>query len=317
MKNVSKKYIVILLLIAIIAFKIFIDNYNPYEKLFAEMEFANVLSWSSYDIVGNKSICGFRPYDLRWGEFKPVILDYLDNDEYVGLSYPYQFQDIVYYTSKIKETEEACIVSRYGGNTELILKKHGNITYKKISENNLYYLYANALWKYNLTEKIDELIIGEVDEFYGFDIDEKGRLLYTSKDGNIQVYDTGESKIITEGRVAKFIDSNNIVFANEDKILTKNLTAGDEKVIKKGVKCINILLTPSRTSFFYIHQEYPPTYLDEGHHYDKLGVMMTNGKHNRNIPCLPKYTYGMELLDYYNDYYINHTVKLFSNWNLK
>jgi hypothetical protein len=115
------------------------------------------------------------------------------------------------------------------------------------------------------------------------------------------------------GKAGKFIDDNNIVFTDLDKICRLDLHNQNTSVIKNGVNCKYILLNPSKTHIIYVNI----TSAKDGggmFEYEGLYIMLLNGKNCSFIRGFSPYTFGIEWIDYYTEYYITHTIKKFSGY---
>ena len=259
-----------------------------------------LIVWSTYDFTSAKSISGIQT--SRYGDFN--IYDYLRSETYVGLSYPYKYGAKVYYTTEKQDTGEECIVERAGGETTLILSQYGKITYKKMHDDHLYYIFENQIRKLDMSANIDTEIVNGVEPTYGFDINSIGEILYTSAFADkLMLLKPVDNTAITicDGRAAKFIDDDNIIFAESDKIYRMSLANNKTKVIKSKVNCTYILLNPAKTHIIYTCLKPTPDAPDM-YAFEELYVMSIDGKNHkmvngfrRNIP--DSKTYGIGWVD--------------------
>ena len=259
-----------------------------------------LIVWSAYDYTLTKSISGILT--SRHGIFE--IFDYLNSEEYNGLSYPYQHEDIIYYTTQNLIAGKDSIISRTAEETHFILSHQGDITYKKIYDSQLYYIINKQIRKFDMHTEHDMEVINDVNPDFGFDINSAGEILYTSALSEelmlLRPTDSQASRIC-DGRAAKFIDDDNIVFAFSDKIYRFNLIDQNRKVVKNRVNCTYILLNPLKTHIIFTHMR-PTVDAPDMYAFEELYIMSVNGRNCRQINGFRSHipntaTYGIEWID--------------------
>ena len=275
-----------------------------------------IVTWSTYDFNLTQSIVGKETGRIS---SRMYIFDYLLNEEFEGLSYPYQYSSgSVYYTTYSKFLDSNCIIEKkQDGEIVPILYKDGYITYKKIYENNLFYICNDELRRINLVTKEDVILFEGVDFKAGFDINDVGELLFTcNNNGAKEIYLMGmdlNPRFISEGSSGRFLDEKNIVLISSNNISKINVDTMEEEVLKKDIRCKYVLLNPSKTHIFYIEMmgSKDNSYMFE---FETLWLMNLTSKRSVEITEFPRYSYGIEWIDCYNDYYAEYTVKRFSGY---
>ena len=252
--------------------------------------------WSADDFSSTKSVSGIKT--SRYPVF--YVYDYMNSDDYIGLSFPYQHYETTYYTTQKKDTGEECIIVRTADKVGLILSKDGTIMYKKIYNNQLYYIFNNTIRRFDLKTGSDEEVINGIAPAYGFDINSVGDVLYTANFVMLLRLDDMTESAICLGKAAKFIDDSNIVYSYLDRICRMNIVTKDYSIIKSKVNCRYILLNPSRTHIIYINMT---SSKDGGDMfmYEGLYIMLLNGKNHNAISGYPSFSYGLEWIDYLNN----------------
>jgi hypothetical protein len=289
MKTLKK--IIIFIMAIVLGCFVSVIYYTSKPPIFLDFDYG-LIAWSTNDYKSVKSISGIKT--LYKGYF--YSFDYLDSEKYIGLSFPYQHGDIMYYTSQEKDTGEECIIARAKEEISFLLSKKGKITYKKIYDNQLYYILDNDIRRFDLNTGKDIEIISNVQTTYGFDINSRGEILYTVGYVMLLNSDYTTAIKICDGKAAKFIDDDNIIYTNTDRICCMNLGSQNITVIREKVNCIYILLTPTRTHAFYINMT-PAKDAGDMFTYETLYVMLLNGKNHNVIHGYPHDTYGIEWIN--------------------
>jgi len=308
--NKKKILLILIFVILILPYINYFWTKYQYNKLNSGFDEGAII-WSMFDYNGNESIVFFRLEDLMRNRY-PItyVYDYLDNMDFVGLTYPYQNGERIYYTTHNKKSKYDSIICRFEDKIELILSKNGYISHKKIFNNQLYYIMNDELWRSNLSNKSDELVISDLNFMNGFDINENGEILYTSNmaDRVMLLKQNGNKCFIAEGKAAKFIDNDNIIFVNEESIISLNLKNNFKKIIKKDVNCTYILLNPKKTHVFYIHLTEKYNLLGP---LEILNYMKIDGNFDARITRFPSNAYpdhnlGIEWINYRTKYFENN-----------
>lgn len=111
MKNIKKVNIAIIG-IAIIFVMLFF-TINKFHYKFSDEE-SDFFVWSTGGCNGIYTILGMRTDNVTgvYRGYQVYPIDSLDNKEFVGLTYPFQINDTIYYTTTDTETSEKCIISK-------------------------------------------------------------------------------------------------------------------------------------------------------------------------------------------------------------
>jgi hypothetical protein len=214
---------------------------------------ADFLVWSSSDCNGVKTIQGIHS-NIAWTIQRVHPVESLIIEGCDGLRYPLQSGPMVYYSTRNRASQESSIISRSRENPneshsienvrwDIIFSKSGDITYKRIVDDDLYYMlrenYAGRnktgeIWRYNLTDKSDILLVENTNHKASFDVDENGRILYVNDSGEIILRDfDGNQTSFGQGTTACFFDNSQIIAVTSSKIKIISLSDKKEKSLSK------------------------------------------------------------------------------------
>lgn len=270
---------------------------------------------STGDCNGVDSIIGIRTAQAIGMDSNQIVypIESMDNGEYFNLKYPFQSENRVYYTTTDIATGEECIISKsntapewnvdstyYRKQTEweIIQKKTGKITYKKVIDNLIYYLLAAdtpEIRCYDMTAQTDQLLISDVHPAASFDVREDGAVLYVNETSSIIFRDMdGTEQEMGQGTTACFWEDSKILLVDSSGVSVLSLTDGKSKKVC-SVTGTAIVLSPSKT-YFALYDE--TDYKNLKYAYINI-VDIATGRIN-TITSIPDCIYGMA---WFNDYY--------------
>lgn len=274
---------------------------------------------STGDCNGIESILGIRTNQVidKYSEQIIYPIENLDNGEYFNLKYPFQSANTVYYTTTNYLTGEECIISKINttlewndnslltskgykknNNWEVILQKTGKIKHKKIVNNFIYYLLesdTSEIWRFDIIENKDELLVSNVNSDASFDVREDGAILYVNDSSFIIFRDINDSENqLCQGTTACFWKNSKILLVNSSGVSIFSLTTGKRNKLC-SVTGNTIVLSPSKT-YFALYEESVYKNLEYG---NIRIVDIATGRINE-ITNLPNVIYGVA---WFNGYY--------------
>lgn len=280
---------------------------------------SSFLVLSTGDCNGVKSILGIRTNQVidKYSEKTIYPIENLDNGEYFNLKYPFQSANKVYYTTTNYRTGEECIVSKINTkpewndnslsnsryyrkqtNWEVIQKKTGKIKYKKVVGNSIYYLLESdiaEIWRFDMIENKDELLISNVHSDASFDIREDGAILYVNNSSFIIFRDIdGSERQLCQGTTACFWENSKVLLVNSSEVSIFSLTTGKTNKLCSATGNA-IILSPSKT-YFALYEESFYKNLE----YDSIKIVDIATRRINEITNLPNSIYGVAWFD---DYY--------------
>lgn len=247
-----------IMLIGIIVIFVIIGLLINSSKIRFSNESSTFFVWSTGDCNGVYTISGMHTADAIGLYIKNKVypVDSLDNNNFFGLTYPFQVNNTVYYTTTNTQTGESCIITKTNSDPEkmictnlkedieltyyrknnifeYVISKNNNITYKRVKGNKLYYiikygaLASNAMceiWCFNLNDKTDELLISNVHHKASFDVDSNGNILYVNRNNEIILWSPdGSEKNLDIGMAACFGNNENILIATDSILYSFSL----------------------------------------------------------------------------------------------
>ena len=303
----------------ILCFVIFL-GIKKYHKSEEESSF---FSWSTGDCNGVYTISGMRTKcaidTLTKAKVYPI--DSLDNNEYFGLKYPAQSENIVYYTTTSVKTGKDCIIAkinqepdwtvftdektgaenkyyRKNNNWNFVLSQDGEITYKCIAGNKLYYVLkynsSNDIHCFDLQNKTDEIIITNIHEKASFDVNTDGSILYVTENNQITLHNTeNQENYFGIGKTACFWNHENILLVNDSGVYTSSFT-GENKHKLCNASGYDVKLSASGT-YIALQDSYENTF-GSGMEQDKICIIDISTGRTQELTAIPNVICGFAWL---------------------
>lgn len=233
-KKIALILIIITILFMISAFLIY-DKKIRYSE-----EQSDFLVWSTGDCNGAYAVLGMRTDNVTgiYNGDQVYPIDSLNNGKFVGLKYPLQVNDIIYYTTTNVETMEDCIISKNGNDIEYIISNN-IITHKRVVEDNLYYIVKHdastsydmcEIHCFNLKYKTNKMLIDNINANANFDVDDKGNILYINSNNEVVLWGGIENKkTLGTGRTACFWKDDYILIVKDTGLYSFSINNNSSK----------------------------------------------------------------------------------------